>query len=274
MNDNYIWKEKRIYQNGEYTQKKVKLIDMNESELNKAYMHCKQMLFNSDRKNPGRILILDEITNQINKCGAELALRWFLSQTDSKGNIMYSPINIMAKCKNWLELVPKTPNKKYVLKDFVQTIPDFDNISIDLIMKACRDALGAFDHSKITYSFIYRLGIYFTPDELKELQMFTKYNSLTEILDVIKTRLNLNDTCNIKINYEGLNESEFIDMIHLKKYHKNICKYSELSTSQLQTLRNKVLFAFQEEIAKQATIWKKLMEQIEEVATYKHYTLK
>jgi hypothetical protein len=46
-----------------------------------------------------------------------------------------------------------------------------------------------------------------------------------------------------------------------------------MSTSQLETLRKKVLYAFEEEILYQISVWKELMRQIEEVVEYKHYKL-
>ena len=65
-----------------------------------------------------------------------------------------------------------------------------------------------------------------------------------------------------------------IFMIHLKKLKGfSRCKYSEMSTSQLETLRKKVLYAFEEEILYQISVWKELMRQIEEVVEYKHYKL-
>ena len=51
------------------------------------------------------------------------------------------------------------------------------------------------------------------------------------------------------------------------------CKYSELTTSQLQTLRSKVIFALEARTMLQAKKWKEIMTQIEEVAKYKKYKL-
>ena len=56
-----------------------------------------------------------------------------------------------------------------------------------------------------------------------------------------------------------------------KGYQK--CKYSELTTSQLETLKDKVLYALESQILKQVNIWTNLMKQIEKVIEYKNYKL-
>ena len=67
---------------------------------------------------------------------------------------------------------------------------------------------------------------------------------------------------------------EFRDMInmkHLKGY--KMCKYSALTTHQLQTLVSKVLYVLEEKTKKQAKMWKTIMSQIEEVAKEKQIKL-
>jgi hypothetical protein len=78
----------------------------------------------------------------------------------------------------------------------------------------------------------------------------------------------------VKINPKGLTGSELRDLVNMKKYKGyRACKYSELTTSQLQTLRSKVLFALEQRTTMQAKKWKEIMTQIEEVAKYKKYKL-
>jgi hypothetical protein len=63
-------------------------------------------------------------------------------------------------------------------------------------------------------------------------------------------------------------------MINMKRLRGwKMCKYSSLSTSQLRTLRSKVLCALEYRTKWQAKKWKEIMGQIEEVAKYKHYKL-
>lgn len=246
---------------------------MEEYQLQTCYDHCKHMLYNSDIKNPGRMVVLDQITQQLLKCNAELALRWFLSLTDKSGNNLYSPLSLILELRGYLNSVPNT--KIYHLKDFLQVPNDYKNVAIITLIEAARDNLGYFDHSKISRSFIARLGIYFTPQELEEMKQFTVGNTMLEKIEVLKTQLGLRDDLKVLSNAKGLNEKEFTDMIHLKKFKKyQKCKYSELTTGQLETLVKKVLFSFEEEVLHQVSVWKNLMSQIEEVAKYKKYNLK
>lgn len=270
--ENYVWRDSRLTNDRNEKQVEYKLIDMGEYELQTAYDHCKHMLYNSDVKNPGRMLVLDQISKQINDCGAELALRWFKSLTDKDGNLLYSDMSLMTDLRSWVRDLPK--DREYRLQDFVQVPPDYKAVTINSLMDAARDNLGYFDYSKISFAFIFRLGIYFTPSELDEMENFTYGHTMKEKFDILKLQLGLKDDIELRSSATGLTEQEFRDMIHLKKlkgFQK--CKYSELTTGQLETLRRKVLFAFEEEVLKQVKTWKTLMSQIEEVAKYKGYQL-
>lgn len=270
--ENYVWRESRLTNDRHEKQIEYKLIDMGEFELQAAYDHCKHMLYNSDVKNPGRMLILDQISKQINDCGAELALRWFLSLTDKDGEPLYSPMSLIIDLRNWINTLPA--GKEYKLKDFVKVPLDYKNITINSLIEAAKDNLGYFDYSKISFAFIYRLGIYFTPAELDEMKNFTSGNTMQEKIDVLKMQLGIKDDVVIKPNPKGLTDQEFRDMIHLKKIKRfQKRKYSELATGQLETLRKKVLFALEEQILQQIQVWKILMSQIEEVAKYKQINL-
>ena len=68
----YVWKGPKV--NG--IQEEIKLVDADFDQLRKFYNHCEQMLYNSDVKNPGRITLLDIVTDQIQRCRAELLIRW------------------------------------------------------------------------------------------------------------------------------------------------------------------------------------------------------
>lgn len=273
----YQWKDKKLTNDVNEVQVEYKLIDMTDYQLNIAYTQCKQMLYNTDVINPGRMIIINQIQNQLDCINAELALRWFKQLKDSVGNIIYSETNLVSEIREWITAVGGTIENagKYKLKDFVQVPPEFKNVNVEYLMKACRDALGYFNHSKITYPFIYRLGIYFTHKELLESsEHVNDKNDLKSRFTLLKMQLNLRDNIELKANPSGLKESEFRDMIHLKRLKgPKKCKYSELTTSQLITLRDKVLYALEQQAIQQSVIWKTLMGQIEEVAEYKGYKL-
>ena len=66
MINNYIWKGSKVYDGKELqSQSEYKMIDMTEEQLNSAYAHCKNMLYNDDKASPGRYLVLEEITQQV-----------------------------------------------------------------------------------------------------------------------------------------------------------------------------------------------------------------
>ena len=277
--NSYTWKDKRLTRDRDEKQVEIRMIDMDEDQLQTIYSHCKEMLYNNDPKNPGRMIVIDQIAKQLDCCRAELALRWFKTLQDSKGNYLYTNESLISDLREWL----KTCDGKetYLLKDFVQVPVDYKNVKVNVLQEACRDALGSFDHSKITHTFIYKLGLYLTQEELRKIDNDLKeaglnpdsYTLQTKITNHIKNPLNITEA-NININPRGLTEAEFVDMInmkHLKGYR--MCKYSSLTTSQLTTLVNKVLYALEDRTKIQANKWKEIMSQIEEVAKYQHFKL-
>ena len=198
---------------------------------------------------------------------------------DKDGNYIYSNETLMSELRSWTDGCD--PSENYTLKDLVQVPAEYRNVSLNSLQLACRDALGSFDHSKITHSFIYKMGIFLTQEELREIDSDLKdqglnpdnYTLQTKIENHIKLPLNVLNV-DLKVNPKGLSGTEFRDMInikHLKGYR--MCKYSVLTTSQLRTLRSKVLCALEDRTKWQAKKWKEIMSQIEEVAKYKHFKL-
>lgn len=272
----YKWRDRRLSNDRKEAPIEYNMMDMSNYELQIAYDHCKHMLYNTDHANLGRMLVLDEISQQLEKCRAELALRWFKQLKDSSGHNIYTEENLMIDLRSWLASIRDyDPKKVYRLQDFIEVPPEYKGVSITALQDACRDNLGYFSHAKITFSFLYRLGLYFKPSEISDMDKYVSGNTLKEKFDILKYQLGLEDDVVLRANPSGLTEQEFRDMIHLKKmkgYKK--CKYSELTTSQLDTLRRKVLYALEQVVLYQIKVWKDLMAQIEEVAEYKHYTLK
>ena len=71
---------------------------------------------------------------------------------------------------------------------------------------------------------------------MNELLEYNDDGSIKDRLEVIKERLSLKYTTNLIIKPSGLSYKEFRSMILFNKSKK----YSELSSDQLKTLRNKV----------------------------------
>lgn len=277
--NSYVWRDKRLTNNKEERQVEIKMVDMDPDQLQIIYNHCKEMLYNTDQKNPGRMIVLDQIAKQLDYCRAELALRWFQTLKDSNGNYLYTSESLMVELRNWVNNC--NVDEQCYLKDFLQVPSEYNYVKVKDLEDACRDSLGSFDHSKISFSFIYNLGIYLTQEELRSIDNDLKEHGLnpdsytlqTKINNHIQVPLNIFNAT-IAINPKGLTMSEFRDMITMKHYKGyKMCKYSALTTSQLSTLCNKVLYALEDKIKWQAGKWKIIMAQIEEVAQFKHYKL-
>lgn len=271
----YKWRDKRLTNDRTEVAVEYNMIKMDQNELQHAYDHCKHMLYNTDKNNLGRMLVLDEISQQLEYCGAELALRWFKEQKDAQGNFLWTEDNLMINLRTWMSSITDyDPNKTYRLQDFLEVPPEFKSISVEALKNACRDNLGYFNHSKISLSFIFRMGIYFKPDELETINKRVYSSTLKEKFDVLKYQTGLKDDAPLRANPSGLTEAEFRDLVYLKK-HKGFkkSKYSEMPSSLLEVLRKKVLYAFEEEVLYQVSTWTTLMKQIEEVADYKGFLL-
>ena len=264
--ENLVWKtEKKIDENGKYKQSEIRLIDMSESELKKAYNHCVTMLFNNDFKKPGRYNVLNLISDQRSRCGAELFLR-YVEQIQG-----YSRISLMSTINTFLNA------NKEVLKDekppldivFTNLPNEFIGVPLDLIIDGCLDRLGAMDKSHITRAFILRQGLWLTSLESKDLTEIDKLGTVRNRIDVIKERLNLKPIENIIINSKGLNYTELRAMINLKPNKK----YRDLTTVQLETLRNKILFILEQDVKKHIDGWESRMDDIEKIAKFKEIKL-
>src|SRR5574344_2153716 len=76
--ETFLWKGSRKIVNGERVQSSIKMVDMTEEELRKAYKHCESMLYSDNYENPGRRVLLEQIEDQRTRCNAELFLIWLL----------------------------------------------------------------------------------------------------------------------------------------------------------------------------------------------------
>lgn len=276
--NSYIWKEKRLTYDRTEKQVEFKMIDMTEDQLQYIYNHCKQMLYNEHPKYPGRLIVLQHISEQLDYCRAELAYRYFLSLNNKDGEPLYSPDSLITELRN----ITGQVDDNYYLGDVMSVPSEYSKVRLRYLKEACKDALGLFDHSKITKPFLCDLGVYLSQKELKEINEDIlsyglnphKFSLAQKIENHIKTPLTLREDQVLRINPKGLTASEFRDMINMKNYRgATACKYSDLTTGQLKTLLGKVLYALEAKVQQHANRWSTLMSQIEEVAEYKHFKL-
>lgn len=262
--NSFIWKGRKIDDNGEYWQSEKRLVDMGNNELITCYNHCKTMLFNKDTKNPGRYIVLELISDQKDRCGVELVLR-YLDQ--EKGISKFSLINMltsfMESNKDTLrEIKPK-------LSDVFSGLPsEYENLPVNLVMDGCVDKLGALNKKHITRTFILKQGIWLTPSESKDLLEYADDKSMDK-LSIIRLNLNIKDVERLYLNSTGLNYTQMRAMLNIKPNKK----YNDLTTIQLETLRYRILFGLEEDVKKHILSWEKRMEEIELVANSKNYKL-
>ena len=260
----FIWKgNKTLDKNGKYQQSEKKMLDMSENELKSCYNHCKTMLFNRDSQNPGRYLVLEIISDQKDRCGAELFLR-FLEQNKnmSRFSLLGTINEVLNKNKEVFKL------KKPILEDIFSSIPEeYEKLPLSLIVDGCLDKLGAFNKKHITRTFVLKHGIWLTPSEVKDLT--ESETETTDRLSLIRERLSLKDVEKLYINSKGINFTQMRAMLNLKPNKK----YMDLTTVQLETLRYKMLFNLEETVKNHISSWEKRMEELELVANYKNFKL-
>lgn len=256
----FEWKgAKSLDENGKYKQDTVKLIDMTASDLKSCYNHCKRMLFNKDVQNPGRYLVLELISDQKDRCGAELFLRFIaqkhsMSRFSLSGSISTFISNNKAVFKD----------KKPLLKDMFSGLPDeYKDLSLNLILDGCLDRLGAFNKKHITRTFVLKQGVWLTPTESKEL-ISGEISPEIDRLKIIREHLGIKDVEKLYLNSKGMNYTQMRAMLNLKPNKK----YADLTTDQLETLRGRILFNLEEEVKSHIIAWERRMEEIEMVADH------
>lgn len=111
-------------------------------------------------------------------------------------------------------------------------------------------------------------GIWLTPSESKELLKSENFVG-KDILAIIKENLNIKEIEKLSINSRGINYTQMRAMLNLKPNKK----YKDLTTMQLETLKNRILFDLEETVKNHIFAWEKRMEEIELVANHKGYKL-
>ena len=263
--NSYVWKGPKV--NG--VQEEIKLVDSSYEQLRKFYKHCNQMLYNTDSKNPGRITLLSIISDQIQRCRAELLIRWLRSAKQYTNTRCLEDLKDIIK--NNKEVLTQEAIKTYPIGNLMNGLPvEWDRVPISLVMDACLDSLGQLDNSHLTLNFIVKMGLWFTQQEMQKdlYQKDPNTGKAVNRLEVIKKELKLNPSINLRIDDTGLSYSEFKSMYRLKRD-----KYANLTSDQLKLLSNKVLYRFQLQCEKQAKQWEDKIDEIKKVAESKGWDI-
>ena len=263
--NSYVWKGPKV--NG--VQEEIKLVDADYDQLKRFYNHCEQMLYNSDTKNPGRLTLLDIVSDQIQRCRAELLIRWLRAEKQYTNTRCLEDLRITIK--NNKEILTNETIKVYPIGNILNGIPvEFREVPVSLVMDACLASLGLFDNSHLTLNFIVKMGLWFTQQEMQK-DLYRKdpvTGKAVNRLLVVSKELRLNPSISLKICDTGLSYAEFRSMCRLKRD-----KYANLTSDQLRLLSSKVLYRFQNQCESQAKQWKDKMEEIKKVAELKGWDI-
>ena len=267
----FIWKFPKKRVNGETIQEEVRLMDVSEEQLNQFYKHCHTMLYNKDPKNIGRYELLNLIKEQQNKCNAMLYINWLA--TGGPDRKPYPRHDFFRDMKQDLDNKEATlPRNTWSTAKItnIQDVPaEFASLTIQLVYDACLDTLGVFNRQHLTNNFIIKMGLWFTADEIKDLNEYDENGKLRDRRDVIIERCNLRKEVQLTYNQNGgLTYNEFRAMRNLKS-----TRYSELTTKQLTLLRDKILARLEEDVKLHIRQWTERIRQIEKVAEVKGFTL-
>lgn len=259
--NNYVWKGPKV--NG--VQEEIRLVDATFEQLRKFYVHCDQMLYNSDTKNPGRITLLGIVQDQIQRCRAELLIRWLRAEKQYTSTKCLEDLKTIIR--NNKDVLTNETIKTYPIGEIINGLPvEFHDVPVSLVLDGCLDALGTLDNSHLTLNFIVKMGLWFTQQEMqKDLYRKDPETGKTmNRLEVVRNELKLNPSIMLKICDTGLNYAEFRSMCRLKRD-----KYTNLTSEQLRLLSNKVLYRFQNQCEAQAKQWKDKIDEINKVAELK-----
>lgn len=250
--NSFIWKGQKVKNsNGDFEQTEKKLVDCSIDELKSFYRHCESMLYNASKDNPGRYALLDIIEEQRLKCNAELFLRWL---AEEKGIPKFSFLSSVD------EFLKNNPSVDRVNGSITEAVggcpPEFQNLTIGIVLDACLDSLGKFSKQHITLAFLLKQGVWASEEERERLN--AEKIKLTP--DYIREYLDLKPTANIRVNSKGLSLAQMKAMISLKSK-----KYSEMSTIQLKTLRNRILFSLENDVRFHIQQWESRERQIKMV---------
>lgn len=248
----FIWKNKKTRNvNGDYVQKSIKMIDMDVPTLKRNLEYCETMLYNQNKEHPGRMVFLDIIQDARERCNVELFLRWLHKEN---GISRYSFMNII---QTFLQNNSTLKRDELFLNDVIGQCPsEFQSIPIELALDGCMDLLGVFNSKRqriITTSFILRQGVWPTEDEKQDFVKNKVRLNAKNILDYLE----VNPKHTVKISSKGLSLKNMKSIINLKDK-----KYADMSTSQLELLRNRILFALEREVRYHVDQWKLREKQI------------
>lgn len=253
----YVWKGK--------DGKEVRLLDMSPDELQKAYNHTTDMLYNTNKYTPGKLQVKKNIRTLISHCNAELLKRYIIHECNV--DILKSPIEIIQFIRNSKKANNLTDTDS-VTTLFNHLPKEFESITLDLLLSSCLDQLDIINRKMISDNFILSQGIWLTDSEKVDLTEYDSNGQIRPWMEVIKERLIL-PNIKLRVDPKGFSYSEFRSLIHLSP----LPKISSLPTDTLRLLRDKVFILLDADTDYHIAKWEEIKSNIEKVAEYKKITL-
>ena len=253
----YVWKGK--------DGKEIRLLDMSPDELQKAYNHTTDMLYNTNKYTPGKLQVKKNIRTLISHCNAELLKRYIIHECNV--DILKSPIEIIQFIRDSKKANNLTDTDS-VTTLFNHLPKEFESITLDLLLSSCLDQLDIINRKMISDNFILSQGIWLTDSEKFDLTEFDKDGQIRPWMEVIKERLIL-PNIKLRVDPKGFSYAEFRALIHLSP----LPKISTLPTDTLRLLRDKVFILLDADTDYHINKWETIKSNIEKVAEYKKITL-
>ena len=253
--NNLVWIDKKG--------KEVSMMNLSAKQLQKIYNHAQDMLYNKSYKTLGKYEVKKNIQSTNTKCNAELFLRYILYELDN------FPLKTNRDVLEYLnsQRIQGAADQTSIT-DIFGTVPrEFVNLTLVDLIKACLKA-ESFNKKLISDKFILAQGIWLTNSEMQNLTEYDENGNKREYLEVMKERLFVKG--NLKVVPNGLSYADFRALINLDNYPK----ISDLPTSTLKLLRDRILLLLDNDIDWHIQKWLKLKENIERVAAEKGFKLK
>ena len=253
--NNLVWIDKKG--------KEVSMMNLSAKQLQKIYNHAQDMLYNKSYKTLGKYEVKKNIQSTNTKCNAELFLRYILYELDN------FPLKTNRDVLEYLnsQRIQGAADQTSIT-DIFGTVPrEFINLTLVDLIKACLKA-ESFNKKLISDKFILAQGIWLTNSEMQNLTEYDENGNKRKYLEVMKERLFVKG--NLKVVPNGLSYADFRALINLDNYPK----ISDLPTSTLKLLRDRILLLLDNDIDWHIQKWLKLKENIERVAAEKGFKLK
>lgn len=206
---------------------------MTREELQKAYNHVTDMLYNTNKYTPGRIKVKSNIKTLIANCNAELLLRYITHECSI--DLLKTNLQVIEYIRDRKQ-VDHLNDSNSVSHLFGEVPAEFNSVTIGELIDACFDKLDIINRKMISDKFILSQGIWLTEREKEELAEYDNNGKLRSWLDVIKERLVLNPNTKLRVDPKGFSYNEFRALVHLEP----LPKISRLPSDTLRLLRDKV----------------------------------